>query len=71
MVVLPVPLRPTSPTLSPARSLKRGVLEGDPAPDLDAEVADLQHGTMVARGPGDSPDGLPARVSGLSWVTGR
>ena len=59
------------PDLVAGAQLERGTLEGDPAADLDSEVADLQARPMVPRPAPGAPVGLRCPYRGLSWVTGR
>ncbi len=49
--------------------LERGTLEGDPAPDLDSEVADLQHRAIVPRPDPGARLVCPVPVEGYHWVT--
>ena len=69
--VLPAPLRPTRPTLSPARSVNERVLHDQDAADLDGQITNLQHVSKYACCERLFPGSNASRSSGArrsDWV---
>ena len=57
-LVLPAPLRPTRPTLSPARTSEGRLLQSEAAADLHAQLAGFEHPSMIGNRPVVTPAGV-------------